>query len=250
MYKVWSDEEIKKLKEMSQNGYKDKEIATALNKSEDAVSSKRYRENIEQVKLNENLFNEWTEQNTWLLGLLTADGSFGKNRNSIVLYNTNKNLLKQFKNIIQTKNEINEHINKSRLGNKKVWRLRVENYKIASFLKSINGFGDKDHRNPFSNIPDKYKWSFVKGLYDGDGNFYKGSLSIAGREGLIKEVYYWICKQIDKNPNKIYQSTITNKTYYFQISHKDTEKVVDLIEKNTRGTYKSCKYNDMYQYFN
>lgn len=248
MYRRWSAEEVKTVKEMSQKGYTDIEIAKKLNRTKKSVSAKRYKTGIEQRKLNENLFDNWTYQNSWLIGLITADGSFDK-RGDIILYNTNKNLLKEFKKIMETRNKINTSQKGDRYGSKKVWRLAVNSDKLIKFFKSINGYGIKQQRNPFPLIPDKYKWSFIKGLFDGDGNFYKGTMSIAGRKQLIKVVYYWICRQINKFPNKIYQSTISDKTYYFQLHKSDTVKVAAQIEENTNKTFNSEKYLKLIDFY-
>jgi hypothetical protein len=111
-----------------------------------------------------------------------------------------------------------------------------------SFFSRINVIGDKDLRNPFGFVPEEYKWSFIKGLFDGDGNVYKGMVSIAGRYPLISEVYTWICSQINKEPNKIYNSTGTSKTVYFQLSKKDAYLVYYKIKKHSHGTYDSYKF--------
>jgi len=232
---------------MASKGYMDKEIAEELNRTANSVSSKRYKEGIEQIKLNENIFDEWTNRNVWLIGFITADGSFNKG-NNITIYNSEKQLVKEFKDIFQSQNEITES-KSERLGNKQIWRTAISSNKIANFMKSINAYGNKNKRNPFPLIPDKYKWSFIKGLFDGDGNIYKGTFSIAGRETLIKYVYYWICQQIEKFPNKVYQSNASNKTYYFQIAPGDAIEVCELMQKNTLGTINSKKFIKLKNYY-
>lgn len=246
MKRRWTDKEVELLKEMAHKGYQDKEIAEKLSRTKKSISSKRYKENIEQHKFNENIFNNWSKKNSWLLGLITADGTF--NRNNVTLYNTDKEMLKEFKKILGTQNKISEHIT-NRLGNKKVWRTGVSSENFIKDLKALNAHGDKDQRNPFPLVPDIYKWSFIKGLFDGDGNIYKGIISIAGRMPMIKFVYYWICQQIDKKPNKIYQSSNSDKTYYFQISPGDAIEVVDYIRLNAEGTYNSKKIKEVLDYY-
>lgn len=196
--------------------------------------------------INIKVFDEWTRRNCWALGLLTADGTFGKKArpNQFNIYSTEISMLEAVKKVFESDKRI--YINqgvKGRLGKKPVGQLAMSNPTIAKFLKSINAWGDKDERNPFPNVPDQFKWSFIKGLFDGDGNCYKGHFSIAGRLHLIEEVYNWICNQIEKTPNKIYTTTSSSRTVYFQLSKGDAEKVLRKIEQHSPDTYNSEKYN-------
>lgn len=201
-----------------------------------------------KIPLDKDVFKEMNNKKAWALGLLTADGSFNKARPyEFTIYSTDYSMLKYFRKVFGTKKKIYDH-KTERLGDKKVGRLILSSPEIIKDLKRLNAHGTKEERNPFPLVPDKYKWSFVKGLYDGDGNFYKGSISIAGKKKLIKYVYYWICQRINKYPNKIYQSSSSDKTYYFQISKTDAEKVLKLMDKNTGGTYNSPKYKKWKEY--
>ena len=248
--KKWAKHEFDILKRMASNGYRDKQIADKLGRSCNAIRSQRYKRGIELIKLNRKLYKTWTNKNVWALGLLTADGSFNKKtkRNSFGVYNTDLNLVKEFKNIFGTKNKITE-VKSDRLGEKKVWRIFMSSKYLINFFKKINAYGKKDVRNPLDSIPDEFKWAFIKGLFDGDGNIYNGTFSIAGREELIKHVYFWICSQINKKPNKIYTSTNSNKTKYFQIAPSDSINVLKLISKHTKGTYNSGKFKKWRNYF-
>ena len=194
---------------------------------------------------NHDTFDMWSNENAWALGLLTADGSFGGQAHpySITLYSTDLELLEAYKKVFQLNKEtfINHGV-KGRLGEKPVGTVMISSKKIRDFLMSINAHGNKDLRNPFQHIPEEFRWSFTKGLFDGDGNVYEGQFSIAGRHALISEVYHWLCEQIGKEPNKIYQATTTLKTFYFQFNKIDTVKVRDYIENYANGTYDSLKF--------
>ncbi|MED5050614.1 LAGLIDADG family homing endonuclease [Anoxybacillus rupiensis] len=204
------------------------------------------------AKINENTFDNWTYKNSWILGLMTSDGTFGKRSHptQFGIYSTDLELLEAVKSVFESDKKIfvNEGV-KGRKGKKPVGLLALSHPRIANFLKEIKAWGNKEQRNPFPNIPDEYKWSFVKGLFDGDGNFYRGMISIAGRRHLIEQVYEWICKQINKKPNKLYKSSSTNVTVYFQLCKGDSEKVYRLMEKYSLGTYNSTKYKKMQAYF-
>lgn len=200
--------------------------------------------------IDEDTYKDWTYENTWALGLLTADGSFpGKSRpHEWVLYNTDIEMLEIYKDIFKSNKKIQltgKDQNPARMGIKPVGRLALSNPKICNFLKSINLYGNKDLRNPFSNIPEDYKFSFIKGYFDGDGNLYRNSLSIAGRKLLIEDIYFWICDKMKRHPNKIYSCAKTDKTFYFSLSKGDTIKLRDLIERNTAFTYNSQKYKKL-----
>lgn len=198
--------------------------------------------------LNENIFDEWTHENCWILGLLTADGSIGSNSrpHEFKLYSTDYDLVKAVKDVFESEKQIYSTSNtKGRLGKKTVYYLMLSSPKICKFFKEVKVYGDKDNRNPFQYIPDKYKWSFIKGLLDGDGNVYKNKMSIAGRADLITDVYYWICKKLNRDPNKIYQSTSSEKTVYFLLSESDSHKALRFFEELSPNTYKSQKYHKL-----
>ncbi|MED4299766.1 LAGLIDADG family homing endonuclease [Geobacillus stearothermophilus] len=205
-----------------------------------------------ETTVKHDLFDEFNYENAWLLGLLTADGSFsGKSHPNLVqLYNTDRGLVEAFKRISQSDRKIMErHGVRGQLGKKIVYHFAISSLPIVERLKELNAYGDKDQRNPFNNIPNKYKWAFIKGLFDGDGNFYRGMISIAGRRRLIKEVYKWICEQINKEPNKLYKCSSTDITVYFQLCKSDSERVYRLMEKHSPGTHNSRKYKKMQAYF-
>lgn len=202
--------------------------------------------------INHETFNKWTYKNAWALGLVTADGSSGNKHKprQFVLYSTELEILEAVKDVFESDKKVfvNQGV-KGRLGKKPVGTLAISSPVISDFLKSINAWGNKDERNPFPYVPDEYKWSFIKGVFDGDGNVYKGHFAIAGREHMIQEIYDWICKQIDKGPNKLYKSTGTNKTVYFQMAKSDSERVYHLMEKHSEGTYNSEKYKKLQAFY-
>ena len=228
---------------MAANGLFDEEMAEELGRSKGSIQGKRYNEGIKLFLIDEDVFGDWTYKNSWVLGFMTADGSYSESKpKEFVVYNTDLELIKNFRDVFKTRKKIYDIKNETRIGNKPVYRLQIWNEKIINFLKSINACGNKDERNPFPIIPDQYKWSFIKGLFDGDGNIYKGTFSIAGRKELIKFVYYWMCHQINKFPNKIYTHSATDITKYFQFCPSDSNKIFELIEENSNETYDSQKY--------
>lgn len=200
------------------------------------------------ARLNHDTFDHWTEKNAWALGLITADGSLGGKARpqEFKLYGTDMELLEAVKEVFQSDKAVfvNQNI-KGRIGKKPVGSLFLSSPKMMAFFRSINAVGDKDARNPFSFVPDQYKWAFIKGLFDGDGNGYKGQFSIAGRKNIIHEIYQWICQQIGKSPNKIHNCTSTNRTFYFQMGRTDSKKIFELIERWANGTYNSEKYRKL-----
>lgn len=199
--------------------------------------------------LKENVFARFDDDTAWALGLITADGSYNISRpNELTLYNTDYELIEKFRKIFNTNKKIYEH-KTNRIGNKKVWRLNLSSEQMMKDLKALNAYGNKEERNPFPLVPDIFKWAFIKGLYDGDGNFYKGTTSIAGKKDIIKFVYYWICQQIDKSPNKIYQSSSSDSTFSFQISKRDSKLVWNELLKDCAVVYDSKKVKKVIDYF-
>jgi hypothetical protein len=189
--------------------------------------------------------NHLTE-NAWALGLLTSDGSYGSNARpqEFKLYSTDLDTLEAFKDVFNSDKKVyvNQGI-KGRIGKKPVGAIILSSPIIVNFLKGINAHGHKEIRNPFSSIPDEFKWAYIKGLYDGDGNIYKGKLSVAGQQDHVTEVYHWICKEMNKKPNKVYKASNTDKTYYFQFGAIDTVFIYYRLKRFAGNTYDSAKFN-------
>ena len=201
--------------------------------------------NNKAIPLNHNLYDTWTIHNAWVLGLLTSDGSFGKiaRPQEFKLYSTDFELLNAFRSVLDTEKKITVSTHTTgRMGKKPVGYMILSSPQIINFLKSINGHGEKDLRNPFNFIPEEYRWAFIKGLFDGDGCVYKSQFIIAGRINLITEIYAWLCQKIEKKPNKLYKSTGTDKTVFFQMGKADSQKVMLEIQENASGTYDSAKF--------
>jgi hypothetical protein len=201
--------------------------------------------NNKAKNINHFTFENWSEQNAWALGLLTSDGSYGTNTRpqEFKLYSTDLDTLENFKKVFGSDKDIFvSKTAKGRIGKKPVGAIILSSPIIISFLKEINAHGPKNTRNPFSSVPDEYKWAYVKGLYDGDGNIYKGRLSIAGQQQHVTEVYHWLCGQMSKKPNKVYQSSNTEKTFYFQFGAVDTVFIYYKIKRFAENTYDSSKF--------
>ena len=247
----WTDEEFEELKLLAENGIKDKNIATLLGRTKKSIQSKRYKNNIDIITEDGNVFKELDKKTSWLLGFITGDGCISNKSkpNNLTIYNSNKKLLIKSRRILKAVNKVRKY-NANNLGNKQMYRLQINSKEIMKDLKKLNCYGKKKERNPFEFVPEENKWNFIKGLFEADGNFYnnkdknKTSLSIAGHKELIKNVYYWLCKQINKEPNKIYTSSSTNKTKYFSFTKKDILKLINELGE-IRSWFDSTKWKGL-----
>ena len=116
MKEKWSPKEVEKLKILADDKNYDKEIAQELDRTIHSVRNKRYRLGIELNKLNENIFDKWSNKNSWALGLITADGSFNKSRpKEVTIYNSEKEMIEFYRDIFGSEKKIYEH------KTKKVW---------------------------------------------------------------------------------------------------------------------------------
>lgn len=190
------------------------------------------------------VYNQWTVENAWALGLITSDGGFNPSRpHEFTLSSIDLKMVTAFKDVFKSSKIPAEHKAKGRLGKNPVYRITLSSPTITGFLKTINCYGKKDVRNPFNYVPDKFKWAFIKGLFDGDGNATGGRLQIAGREELVTQVYQWLCVQIYKEPNNIYTASSSPNTKYFVFGEKDSSVLLNLFEEHANGTFDSDKFN-------
>lgn len=196
-------------------------------------------------RIDDHVFMKWDIYNSWALGVLTADGGFSPKArpNEFSLYNTDYDLLVAYRDVFRSEKRV-ELVRKAKKANHNdLFAVRLSSKTIAEFLKDINGFGNKHERNPFRYVPEPYKWSFIKGMFDGDGCIYKGKFKMAGKIDLITEMNEWITKAIGKERiNKVTKNDSKGDTMCFSFGKSDSRKIFELMHEATLGTYESKKY--------
>lgn len=125
--------------------------------------------------INENIFNNWSNEMSYWLGFIAADGSVLKNRNAlqIKLIYEDRDHLQKFLNFIEAKNvEVKDYSMKYQNGYRTMSYVSISNQRIKSELIRHGIIPNKSHEEiDFLNyIPENFKDSFIMGYFDGDGS--------------------------------------------------------------------------------
>lgn len=195
-------------------------------------------------KINTNVFDQWTHKNAWALGLLMADGGFAPNSrpNEFCFYNTDVLLIVEYREVFETDKRIELHRKAKTENQKDCYYIRLSSKKIADFLKEIESFGKKCTRRTFKYIPNEFRWSYLKGLLDGNGNIYKGRLKMTGYREEMELINKWICAEIGKDGSAALSKGSTPDTVVLQFSKSDSKKIVRRLETWSIGTYDSKQF--------
>ena len=122
-------------------------------------------------RINHNYFDILTEENTYYLGFLAADGCVRPNRNEIKigLSSIDKEWLEEFREKLQSERTIKDYITTKGF---QVSELLFSSLKIKTELAKYSIVPNKTYKGiTMANIPDSLKLAFIKGYFDGDGSF-------------------------------------------------------------------------------
>lgn len=157
-----------------------KELAMHYNVSEDTM--RKYfkshkiltRTKYQHSLTNHNFFNTYTSDMAYILGLYVADGYITSNRFTIELNSTDEEILYLIGSKISKSYSIyhkKPRINKAGIRTRKMTGLGIWSKSICNTLHCINCGKNKTYQEKyfFKNIPDKFKWDFIRGYFDGDG---------------------------------------------------------------------------------
>jgi hypothetical protein len=118
-----------------------------------------------KYKIDDSVFEKIdSEESAYWLGFLYADGYLNKDKNSITLSLSDKdiNILEKFKIFLKSDKNIRRNKNKSS-------KFVIENKKITNDLIDKGLFQAKTHIIKFPNLEDHLKRHFIRGYFDGDG---------------------------------------------------------------------------------
>ena len=167
----FSEKEIQEIIEI----YQTKNIPCAkigkqYNVAESTIVRILKNNNIEIRRHYANTFNEYyfdeidTSNKAYLLGFLYADGCINKNNVvSIVIHKKDIEILQMFKKELNASNEISE------LKSKPHVRISFCSKHMCDTLINIGCGHNKTDSLSFPDIPEQYKYDFIRGFMDGDG---------------------------------------------------------------------------------
>lgn len=113
---------------------------------------------------------EWNNEFTYAIGLFTADGCLSPDGRHLEFCSKDKEQVENFKKCLRLSNKITK---KSRAKEKikKYYRVQFGNVELYKFLQSIGLTSRKSLILKKVDIPKEFFPDFLRGLFDGDGNF-------------------------------------------------------------------------------
>jgi intein-encoded DNA endonuclease-like protein len=112
---------------------------------------------------NYSLFENWSKEMAWALGLMASDGNVNQEVNRISFSTMDIELAEKFRNVL----EYTENIKKRKTTN--VYTVRIYSSKLAHDLVSLGITPAKSLTLEMPNIPQEFLPDFVRGVFDGDG---------------------------------------------------------------------------------
>lgn len=118
---------------------------------------------------NESLYDKWTPENVWLVGLLWADGNINR-QNRISVCSTDKQLIQEAANIFGLAYQWIRQTPGDQKGWKDKYTIGMSSEKLANSLKQIGMVPAKSRVIKYpKGLPDEYFGHFLRGVFDGDG---------------------------------------------------------------------------------
>lgn len=212
-------------------------------------------------KVNENFFNQWGSEMSYVLGFFCADGSMYKNpRGShYIAFNiTDKDLLIKIKNLLGVGHKLSlkkrPNINHNW---KKSWVIQIGSKNIFNqFLKlGITPKKTSRVRIPFF-VPQKYIADFIRGFFDGDGGVWCGfthkkdrknptriliSTFTSCSEGMLQDVAHILYKIAG---TRLKTPKFRDRAFRLQYSTNDSRKICKFIYNNKSKSFLNGLYLD------
>jgi predicted DNA-binding protein YlxM (UPF0122 family) len=202
-------------------------------------------------QINETFFepSNWSSSMAWVLGLLFADGNMETSHPVFRLSQQTPDGLRKALNLMRSTHMIAVKDKKSykTAVSGKIYSFKVWNKKMYDDLLNLGLTPAKARSMKFPDVPPKYMNHFVRGLYDGDGTFYRSNFDDVvtseyrcGSPDFITSLAAILEKEL------VIPITIHShkqfKSYFIKIRKKVNE-LVDFLYKNANETiYITEKY--------
>lgn len=116
--------------------------------------------------INDDFFSKWSHSMAYCLGYISADGCVRPKKYELTIKSIDHEMLDFVKNTLKTNYEIKQEKNTN------CYVFAVYSKKIIEDLARLGVGPRKSLTIEFPDIPDKYFWSYMRGLIDGDGHIH------------------------------------------------------------------------------
>ncbi len=215
--------------------------------------------------VNEKFFEKWTEEMSYVLGYISADGNLNNSPRIRAQYlsvvSIDKDRMTEIKRLMSSEHKIVKTI--SNLPNRRpIYLLRIGSHKIFKSLEKLGLTPKKSLTLKFPAIPNEFLPHFIRGYFDGDGCVYiektigKSNNQIikrlnvtftSGSPLFLEKMSTLLEKNIGLSKRKVYKS---HRSFQLRYSTLDSVKIFPyLYSKRMKQTYLKRKYTIFLEYF-
>ena len=108
---------------------------------------------------------EWSPNFAYAIGLIASDGNLSSNGRHIVFVSKDSEQIENFLRALGIENHISRD-------NTKIWRVQFSDVLFYRFLITIGLIPNKSKILRGIEVPEKYFFHFLRGVFDGDGSTY------------------------------------------------------------------------------
>jgi len=168
------------------------------------------------IKFNHNYFEHIdSEEKSYFLGFIMADGCVIKDRNSLAIkiHKKDEHILESFKECIEFEGDLWYHKQRTNM-----CQISMSHVKLKEDLNNLGVVSNKTHTLKFPKLRKDLYRHFIRGFFDGDGcvrikkdKRRSGSVDkrgdvrfVCGSLGFLNDLNILLHKEIDTNLNKLY----------------------------------------------
>jgi hypothetical protein len=246
---VFSQKELGEMFNLKQSG------VFSILKRNQIKSLPKYRLNTGKLKLDISFFEKIDEpKKAYWLGYLMADGSINKNNSKCTLISKDIDVIKKFKEDIDSEHKININVNFDKRTNKTYYSysIQITNTNFVSNLIKNSVTKDKTDFIDIPKLDDKLMSYFFAGLFDGDGSvgLRKNGLriSLISTKEILLFLQEHLLNNFNVNETKLQKVTKNKNNIWKMNLYKDSFVFLDWIYFDNNFNYLDRKYNIYEQY--
>lgn len=203
----------------------------------------------------ESILIEWNKNFAYAVGLLTADGCLSIDGRHLDFMSKDEEQVMNFKRCLNLKNKIGKGSRDSEKI-KRYYRLQFGDVKFYKFLQSIGLNPHKSLTIKKVKIPDRFFADFLRGLFDGDGNFnifnhpesQHPQIRVRFASG-SPEFLRWLQSKINYKLKTRGYKTKAQRGEYLEYAKGDSLKILKFMYYSPSVVYLSRKFERAKPYF-
>lgn len=127
-----------------------------------------YNENNKKYSVNNRFFSEWTNEMAYILGFIFADGNLAKDKYRLRISSIDLEILEKINSNFKSNRPIKTEHNTGGSW----FTLTIDNRDIYNDLENLGVTPNKSLTCKVPEVPNQYKYDFIRGFFDGDGCVY------------------------------------------------------------------------------